>query len=156
MRGQFKDETAMLEPRPVIMFRGMGINDEWYNGYVYFTDDGAFIFNGENEPVQVKRSTVGMVTPFKEIQGELIFEGDILEETVIGTLFEVVFTYFGNFGLKALKNQPETETLKDFHYDSVDPSYVCTTLLLIGNIHTGLCNQPEMSDQSKRFRNSQK
>ncbi|WP_159467980.1 YopX family protein [Dyadobacter sp. 3J3] len=74
--------------------------------------------------------TVGQFIGMEDIKTIAIYEGDIVQEYVMEDRFEIVFSDYGNWGMKS--NYP---ILKDMEYETIDPSYASTTLRIIGNIH---------------------
>lgn len=74
--------------------------------------------------------TVGQFTGLYDQGKNDVYEGDIVQDYVMGNNFEVVFTDYGNFGLKS-----KIKVLRDHHYEVIDPSYAETTLIKVGNIH---------------------
>jgi len=96
-----------------------------YNNTSYITTlDGVDTFI-------VDENTLGQLTPFKDQKGTDVYIGDIVQDIIVGLKSEVVFTDYGNIGLRPLNNE-----VKDLEYQTIDPSWLCTSAEIIGNIHT--------------------
>lgn len=92
--------------------------------YVFFLND---TFCGE---VRLGQHEVMLSTPFTDCKGVHVYEGDYIEDTVVGLKSEVVFTDYGNIGLKPLPGQLE---MKDLEYEIIDPAWMSTSAIIVGN-----------------------
>jgi len=57
-------------------------------------------------------------------------EGDLVEDIIVGLRSKVVFTDYGNFGIKPLRSE-----IKDLEYENIDPAWSETSVLVVGNIY---------------------
>ncbi len=126
-----------------IKFRGQTIGGEWVTGNLSILEKdfsstvkkGYYISNSAGAPFafMVRPESVGQLTPFKDLKGKEVYIGDITQDIIVSLKSEVVFTDYGNIGLKPLNNE-----VKDLEYQTIDPSWFCTSAEIIGNIHTQL------------------
>ena len=97
-----------------------------------------YIFNqqstGSYVRYEVDPETVGQYIGMEDRNGSAIYEGDVVQEYVMGDLFEVVFTDYGNFGLKPFRVTCP-DVLKGHEYETIDPSYAATSLTVVNNIY---------------------
>lgn len=94
---------------------------------IEYEDDGRYVMG---RFISVAPESVGQLTGFVDIHDSEIYEGDIIMDIIVGLKSEIVFTSYGNFGLKPIVNEG-----KDLQYEIIDPSWMCTTTELKGNIH---------------------
>ncbi|WP_312698184.1 YopX family protein [Sphingobacterium mizutaii] len=119
-----------------IKFRGLRTDGKgWVYGdllqnYIHHKS-GATIQQGGCIVYEVTSESVGQLTPFKDLKGNEVYIGDIVQDIIVGLKSEVVFTDYGNIGLRPLNNE-----VKDLEYQTIDPSWFCTSAEIIGNIHT--------------------
>lgn len=79
--------------------------------------------------------SVGEFTGWTDRKEMPVFEGDIVRDYVSEVQFVVVYTDYGNFGLKPFFPAAAVATLKDFEYETVDSAYVSTTLRVLGKFY---------------------
>lgn len=80
--------------------------------------------------VEVDPKTVGQLTPFKDVHGNQVYIGDLIIDVIVRMASEVVFTDYGNIGIRSLKNQ-----VVNLEYETIDPSWFATSAEVVGNIH---------------------
>ena len=61
-----------------ILFRGKRIdNNEWIEGFLFIQyDNTCWIYQGSGEKFEVEKESIGPLTPFKDRNGNKIWEGD--------------------------------------------------------------------------------
>jgi len=88
-----------------IEFRGRDVNtDQWLYGYLswYESPEKGLFINGKH----VIPESVGQYTEMKDVEGNKIYEKDILINPKDGTLFMVVYSNcFGGFCTQYLNNK---------------------------------------------------
>ena len=130
-----------------IKYRAWSIPDECYldmkSGYFFIAPDGVFyeiykLKNGETDYNEVY-ADVQFYTGFKDLNGQEIFEGDIIK--YVNELYKVEF-FNGGFFLKSLK-KPESDDenlIYGVHFSDIsDLEKMCE---IVGNIfeNEGLIN----------------
>jgi len=122
-----------------IRFRGKSsTSGEWKFGCLWLHNEQALIipsplYDEDEEDQNVILETVGQFTGLTDREGNEVYEDDLVEEYVMGDIFQVVFTDYGNFGLKPVSKKA-AELLKGHEYETIDPSYACTSLTVVGNV----------------------
>lgn len=122
-----------------IIFGGKAIhNNKWvYGNFIHSANlagnSNEFRIRDINSGAEsdVDPNTVGQFIGMEDRKTISIKEGDIVQDYVSKVRFQVVFTDYANFGLKAIGVQ----ALKDYEYETIDSAYAATTLRIIGNIH---------------------
>lgn len=134
-----------------ILFRGRRIdNGEWVEGYFVHQGNEAYIFTQEQvdfgidiggfldccQMNEVDPATIGQYTGLKDVNGQRIFEGDILKEKRFGNKYFIHVVGFGesSFGTRRVVNEKFDSLFIPF--DDLD-NPMCTWLEseVIGNIH---------------------
>ena len=112
-KSEFEKEELQLMKIENIKFKAKRLdNNTWVEGYFYSECDNAYIIeNGQKESMlnlnityQVDHSTVCQFTGLKDCNGNEVWEGDILLDTIYGRLYTVMRSGYGAFFIRKNKS----------------------------------------------------